>query len=148
MKKRWIFSLMAVALVTLLATGCGTNQTTADSSTSDAKEFKFADPIKLVITHGVGGTVDTAARNIAPYLSKELGVAVVPENKEGSGGRIARAEVFKAKADGCTILMTGMPSLQLGELLFDGNYKTTDFTYIGNVTGGDSGVIFVNAPLL
>lgn len=145
MKKRSMFLLVAVVLVTLLAAGCGTTSGT-NTASSDSGKPKFpTNTIKLEITHAVGGTVDTAARSIAPYLAKQLGVSVVPENVEGSGGRIARAKVFKDKADGYTILATGMPSAQLGQLLFDGSYKTMDFTFLGNIYGGDSGVIYVNA---
>jgi tripartite-type tricarboxylate transporter receptor subunit TctC len=110
-----------------------------------SEEFKFTQPITMLITHGVGGTIDQTARGIAPFLAKQLGVNVVPQNREGAGGRVARAELFRTKPDGLTILVTGMPSLQLGELLFRGEYKTDKFTYLGNVTGTDSGVLLVAA---
>ena len=135
MKKSWISILLAVVLVSMFAVGCFA-----------AEEYKFTGPVTLFITHQVGGTVDGTSRGIAPFLAQELGVNVIPQNREGAGGRTIRAEVFnRTRPDGYTILATGMPSLQLGELLFEGNYKTDQFTFIGNVTGTDSGVLLVAA---
>lgn len=37
----------------------------------------------MIITHGVGGSVDVAARGIAPYLEKYLGTTIVTENMTG-----------------------------------------------------------------
>lgn len=151
MKKSLTIFLLLLAL-SLLLCGCGQPAPASDPAPEDAQEeqqetgYVFTEPVKLLITHGVGGTVDTAARAIAPYLAKELGVNVVPENREGSGGRTVRAEVFnRTEPDGYTLLMTGMPSMQLGEVLFDGDYKTDEFTFIGNVTGTDTGLVYVAA---
>ncbi len=103
-------------------------------------------PITLLTTHGAGSGIDIAARVIAPYLSKYVGQPVVVENRDGAGGRAARAELVKLKADGYTLLANGFPSTQLGELVFDGAYKTADFSYIYNfLGGGDYGAIYVAA---
>ena len=103
-------------------------------------------PITLLTTHAAGSGIDIAARVIAPYLSKYVGQPVVVENRDGAGGRAARAELVKLKADGYTLLATGFPSTQLGELIFDGAYKTADFSYIYNfLGGGDYGAIYVAA---
>ena len=102
-------------------------------------------PVTLVATHGAGSGIDIAARILVPYLQKYLGQPVVVENKEGASGRTARAEVFKAKPDGYTLLVTGYPSTQLGELVYDGAYKTAEFTHIYNfLGGGDYAVVYVD----
>lgn len=144
-----------MAILTLVTvTGCGGSQKASEqagqiqSQTANAsgggKAAGYPEkPIRLLITHGAGGITDIVARGIAPYLEKELGVPVVPENMVGSGGRVARAYVFKAEPDGYTILATGMPSLQLGELLYNGQYKSKEFTPIANIQGFDSGLIYV-----
>jgi tripartite-type tricarboxylate transporter receptor subunit TctC len=93
-------------------------------------------PITLLTTHAAGSGVDIAARVIAPYLSKYVGQPIVVENRDGAGGRAARAELVKLKPDGYTLLTSGFPSMQLGELVFDGAYKTAELSYIYNFLGG------------
>jgi len=93
--------------------------------------------IRLIITHGVGGSVDTAARGIAPFLEKYLGVSVVTENMVGASGRRAMEYVFNAKPDGYTIVVSAFPSRLIGELLYEPNYKMKDFVHLGSWLGGD-----------
>ena len=62
-------------------------------------------PLRLVVG-GVGGVADTRARWLAPPLTQALGQAVVVESIAGAGGNIAAAEVARAAADGCTLLLT------------------------------------------
>lgn len=134
--KGFIGILLVAALVGLAVAGCG--------GSSGQKASAYPDhAIKLVVTHGPGSTTDMAARLVAEYLQKYLKQPIVVENREGAGGRVARAEVFKAKADGYTLLATGFPSTQLGELLFKGDYKTAEFSYIYNFIGDDFGVLYV-----
>lgn len=63
-------------------------------------------PITLVISYPAGGSVDAAARVMQAPLAKELGQAIVLENRGGAGGTIATAAVAKARPDGYTLLMT------------------------------------------
>lgn len=63
-------------------------------------------PITLLVSYPAGGSVDVTARILQGPLSKELGQAVIVENKGGAGGTIATAAVAKAKPDGYTLLMT------------------------------------------
>ncbi len=101
--------------------------------------------VKVYLTHGPGSGIDIVARLAVPYLSKYLGQPVVVENLEGAGGRTARAQVFKEKPDGYTLLISGFPSMQLGELVYDGQYKTAEWTYIHNIQGGgDYGIVYVS----
>lgn len=101
-------------------------------------------PIKVILTHGVGGSVDTQARLIAPYVEKYLGASLALENMEGAGGRKARAFVYKAEPDGYTLMVTGFPSTVVGELLYEGDYKTTDFTFIHSFMGKDYSLVAVS----
>lgn len=73
--------------------------------------------IKLVVPFPPGGLIDNAARLIGPELSKELGQAVVIENKPGAGGNLAAAEVAKAAPDGYTLLMASAP-LSISPILY------------------------------
>lgn len=62
-------------------------------------------PISLVVPFPPGGLADIVARPVAEALSRELGQAVVIENKPGAGGGIGMGAVAKSKPDGYTLLM-------------------------------------------
>jgi len=61
-------------------------------------------PIKLVVGYPPGGSGDFLTRIMADELAKDLGVAVVADNRPGAGGNIANEVVAKAPADGYTVL--------------------------------------------
>ncbi|MBI2874404.1 MAG: tripartite tricarboxylate transporter substrate binding protein [Firmicutes bacterium] len=81
----------------------------------------------IVVPYGAGGGLDTAARGLAPLLQKNLGIPVVVENKPGAAGRVAAAALFKQKGDGYTVFHDVLPSRSMGELVYDGDYKTMEF---------------------
>ena len=62
--------------------------------------------ITLVVPFPPGGVADIVARPLADAMSKDLGQAVVIENKPGAGGGIGMGFVAHAKADGYTLLMS------------------------------------------
>lgn len=111
-----------------------------------AQEEKFpTKPIRMIITHDVGGSVDMAARGIIPYLEKYLGVNIQPENMVGAGGRRAMEYMFnQAPADGYTIVVSAFPSRLLGELTYpQSKYKMSEFVHLGAWVGGDYRSIIV-----
>jgi tripartite-type tricarboxylate transporter receptor subunit TctC len=63
-------------------------------------------PIKIIVPAPAGGNMDVPARIFATFLSKEVGQAVIVENKVGAGGSIGVQAVLNAPADGHTILYT------------------------------------------
>jgi tripartite-type tricarboxylate transporter receptor subunit TctC len=72
--------------------------------------------LKIVVATPAGGASDTAARLLAQSLAKNLGHAVIVENKPGGNGIPAVQSVLGAAPDGQTLLwamssMTGMPQL-------------------------------------
>jgi tripartite-type tricarboxylate transporter receptor subunit TctC len=64
-----------------------------------------AKPIRLVVGFPPGGSGDFLTRLIADEMAKDLGVAVIADNRPGAGGNIAAEIVAKAPADGYTLLM-------------------------------------------
>jgi len=60
-------------------------------------------PIKLIVPFPPGGNVDLSARILAPAMAKELGQAVVIENKAGAGGTLGLDAVAKSAPDGYTL---------------------------------------------
>jgi len=94
-------------------------------------------PIRMILTHRAGGSVDKAGRTIAPYLQKYLGVNVIPENMTGAGGRRAMNYVFeKAAKDGHTIVVSAHPSRLIGQLLYpeSAKYDMREFIHLGQWT--------------
>ena len=71
-----------------------------------AADFPDGKPIRIVVATGVGSGSDLTARQIATGLGKELGAAVIIDNKTGAGGVIGTDFVAKAAPDGYTLLGT------------------------------------------
>jgi len=63
-----------------------------------------ARPIKFVVPFGPGGANDLVARAVAEGVAKQLGQAVIVENKPGAGSVLGAELVAKAAPDGYTFL--------------------------------------------
>src|SRR3954452_17315744 len=61
-------------------------------------------PIRLLNGYPPGGASDIVARVYGQGLQERLGVAVVVENRGGSGGNLAVAAAVRAAPDGYTLL--------------------------------------------
>ena len=68
-------------------------------------------PIKLLVGYPPGGSADFVTRVTADELSKELGVAVLVDNKPGAGGSIAAELLSKLPADGYSFDVLGPHAL-------------------------------------
>jgi tripartite-type tricarboxylate transporter receptor subunit TctC len=60
--------------------------------------------IRMVCSYPAGGQTDLLARAFGDYISKQVGQAVVVENKAGAAGSIGAVEVARAAPDGHTVL--------------------------------------------
>ena len=93
-------------------------------------------PIKLLVGYPPGGSGDFLTRLMADELSKELGVAVVAENRPGAGGTIASEVVAKSAPDGYTVLNAGHHAITRAlykNLSYDGD---RDFIPVSRVATG------------
>ena len=111
------------------------------SSWANAQSYPVK-PIRLVVGYPPGGSGDFTTRLIADELSKDLGVAVVVENRPGAGGSIASEFVAKSAPDGYTLLNQGNHAINKN-LYKELRYDDKDFIPICRVANGAT-VLVVN----
>src|SRR3954470_8656782 len=99
-------------------------------------------PIRLFTGYPPGGSADFLARVAADELSKDLGVAVVVDNRPGAGGNIAAELVAKSAPDGYTLLNATDKAVNVA-LYKSPGYSDKDFAGVSRVAYGPC-VIVVN----
>lgn len=67
--------------------------------------WKPTKPVRVVIPFAPGGGADITARLIAPSIDARTGQVTIVENKPGASGSIASDFVYRAPADGYTLLV-------------------------------------------
>lgn len=75
-------------------------------------------PVTIVVPFAAGGTTDILARVIGQALNKELGQAVVVDNRAGAGGNIGAALAAKATPDGHTLFMGTVGTHAINQSLY------------------------------
>jgi len=63
-----------------------------------------AKPIRVIIPFSAGSTIDIGARIVFEPLGRQLGQALVIENRGGGGGTVGAAAVARAEPDGYTLM--------------------------------------------
>ena len=94
-----------------------------------------AKPIRLVVGYPPGGSGDFLTRIIADEMAKDLGVAVIADNRPGAGGNIAAEIVAKAPGDGYTLLNSQHHAINIA-LYQSTSYQEKDFAAISRVATG------------
>ncbi|MBW1997899.1 MAG: hypothetical protein JRJ29_08025, partial [Deltaproteobacteria bacterium] len=97
----------------------------------------------IVVPTRPGGTVDRISRGMAPYLSKELGVPVVIENRPGGNSVVGTVAHLRNDPDDGSFLIIQTSPMFEANTLFDVPYKIQDLDYIA-VISWDSLGIFVH----
>jgi tripartite-type tricarboxylate transporter receptor subunit TctC len=90
-----------------------------------ADDFPTQD-LTWIVHQSPGGLIDSSTRVALPYL-QEQGFKSTIEYVRGASGRIARSRLFRAKPDGYTIMTDTSPDEVLGEVVFNGQYKVSEF---------------------
>src|SRR3954471_14509832 len=95
-------------------------------SSAGAQERFPAREINWIIYQAPGGSIDTTARIIQPYLEK-AGIKTTLEYVLGAGGRVARTKVFTARPDGYTMMTESAPGGAIDEVIGRASYKASEF---------------------
>ncbi|MET0967741.1 MAG: tripartite tricarboxylate transporter substrate binding protein [Tardiphaga sp.] len=90
--------------------------------------------ITIVVPYPAGSTADAIPRQVAPLISKALGVTVIIENRGGANGSIGAARVAVSPADGYTNLLATTGMLAINPWIYDkpAYNAQKDFTPITN----------------
>jgi tripartite-type tricarboxylate transporter receptor subunit TctC len=93
--------------------------------------------IRMVCSYPAGGQTDLLARTFGDYISKQVGQAVLVENKAGASGSIGAAEVARAAPDGHTILCSISSSLVMNRVMLKnpGYDMDKDLTLVSIIPG-------------
>jgi tripartite-type tricarboxylate transporter receptor subunit TctC len=75
--------------------------------------------VRIVVTFPPGGSSDVTARTLSVPLQKNLGQAVVVDNKPGAGGTIAATEIVRAAPDGYNLLMSNTTPISLAPFMLN-----------------------------
>jgi tripartite-type tricarboxylate transporter receptor subunit TctC len=75
-------------------------------------------PIKIIVSVPPGGSVDTIARLVGEKLRQKWGQPVLVENRPGAANNIGAEAVFKAPADGYTLLFAPEAPFVINKTLF------------------------------
>ncbi|MBI4885671.1 MAG: tripartite tricarboxylate transporter substrate binding protein [Acidobacteria bacterium] len=100
---------------------------------SVAAQARYPKSVVILTTHSSpGGGSDVFLREMAPHLSRVMGITVVVENVAGGSGARAMAMMAKAKPDGGTFYAT-TPTFIYTSLLSSPAARYTDLEPIVNV---------------
>ncbi|MFM1759218.1 MAG: hypothetical protein RLY75_488 [Pseudomonadota bacterium] len=118
----------------------------AQTSKADTAWPKQA--IRIVVTFTPGGAPDILARVLAESWQKNLGIAVLVENRPGYGGNIGADLVAKSEPDGYTLLIGTVGIHAINGALYDklSFHPINDFTPISFLASTPN-VLVVNKKL-
>jgi tripartite-type tricarboxylate transporter receptor subunit TctC len=118
----------------------------AQTSKADTAWPKQA--IRIVVTFTPGGAPDILARVLAESWQKNLGIAVLVENRPGYGGNIGADLVAKSEPDGYTLLIGTVGIHAINAALYDklSFHPINDFTPISFLASTPN-VLVVNKKL-
>ncbi|PHY08065.1 MAG: hypothetical protein CK528_01610 [Alcaligenaceae bacterium] len=88
-------------------------------------------PITLLVPFAAGGNLDIVARLIAPGLAKQLGQAVVVQNKPGAGGVLGVTELSRAEPDGSVLMVSTPNAITVAPKMMKTPYTIDSFATVG-----------------
>jgi tripartite-type tricarboxylate transporter receptor subunit TctC len=104
--------------------------------------------VRVIVPFPPGGAADVLTRLTSEPLSRELGQAMVIENRVGSGGRIGTEAAARAMPDGYTILMGSQATNSINpELYRDNSFDPARELVPVGLLGGVGSVVYVRNSL-
>lgn len=102
-------------------------------------------PIRIIVPVQAGAPSDVIARMIGPRLTEAWRQPVIAENRVGATGLIAAETMYKAPADGHTMIVMTLTQL-ISTLVYQKYVLATDFSAV-SLVGATPFTIAVNAAL-
>ena len=100
--------------------------------------------VRIIVPFPPGGSADLMPRAVAEKLSEKWGQPVIVENRPGAAGNIGADAVFRADADGYTLLSSPPPPLVINRSLYPKlSYDAGQFVPV-TVIGAIPNVLLVN----
>lgn len=131
--------LLSAGLMTLAALSFSSSALAADDFPSRA--------IHIIIGGAPGGSSDVFARSVGEHMSGTLGKPVIIEYKPGAGTNIGTEYVVRARPDGYTLLLNGLPIVANPHLFPNLSFNpATDLTPVSGIARMTN-VIMVNADV-
>lgn len=90
------------------------------ATTAFGQAWPGAKPIRIIVAYPAGQGTDVATRYIAEQLSRNLGQAVVIENRPGAGANLGTELAAQAQPDGYTLTMGTNATHVLNQYLYTG----------------------------
>ena len=101
-------------------------------------------PVRIIVPFPAGGSADLMPRAVAEKLAEKWGQPVIVDNRPGAAGNIGADAVFRADADGYTLLSSPPPPLVINRSLYTKlTYDASQFVPI-TVIGAIPNVLLVH----
>ncbi|MFB5662218.1 tripartite tricarboxylate transporter substrate binding protein [Alteribacillus sp. HJP-4] len=135
-------SIFMISTMTVMLAACGSEES---SGSSEGEGSKYPeDSIEVVVPAGAGGDTDRNTRTLANYMEEELGVSLVIQNVEGSGGSTGTSEVLDSDPDGYRVVAYH-DAMLLNNILGLTDYSYSDFELAGISILDQSNTFMVSA---
>jgi tripartite-type tricarboxylate transporter receptor subunit TctC len=98
----------------------------AAGGAASAQQWPAKEPIKVIVPFTPGSATDIVARVVFNQVSKQIGQAVVVENRGGGGTTIGSAFVAHADPDGYTLLVNSTSHVVVASVYSHLTYNVAD----------------------
>lgn len=126
-RRKLALSAVSMGMTAALAVGCGSGGSVDDADWPQ-------DPVQFVVPAGAGGAMDTAFRELQPYLEEELGQPLEVEYREGGQLTVGTTYVHQNGGECEPFLIQGIPDLIFPPLTRSLEYEYDDFSPIAGFT--------------